>query len=232
MPPGIVLDGIQVNLAGKPALQIEQITLSPDYLATVTGTPSILFKGALQSGSAAGSIQFAEEWRLPVIRSRFKAIDLEQLPLIAAVVPKRPVTGRISADCQIVLQPNASASAEVNAAITDATVGLLLPIGNIRSMAFDAIDLKATAKNDRVTISSCAWSSPLITGRLSGTISLTAPLGESTISLNGSIMPQQRLILELGEPLAARLFPGHRRRKNGYQITFTGTLEKPGFDIK
>ena len=231
LPPGIVLKDVRLSRHDTTLLQMARLTLTPGYLALATGTLAIHFSGDVHGGSASGDIRSIGS-DLPEIAIRFAAIDLAQLGIIKAAAPERAVTGRINGQCRIVAQPGGAVRIAIETMGTEATVGLLLPIGSIRSIPFDSLNITASVTGKTVAISSCAWKSALLAGSLSGRIGLQEPAGESTIALSGEVFPQQDLIRKLGEPLASRLFPGHRRRQNGFRITVTGTVEKPGFDIK
>jgi type II secretion system protein N len=231
MPPGIVFKDVRLSGQDSTLLQMARLRLAPDYLALATGMLALHFSGDVHGGSASGDILGIGS-DLPEIRIRFAALDLAQLEIITAAAPKRAVTGRISGQCRIVAQPDRSVRIALEIMGTDATVGLLLPIGSIRAIPFDSLNIMATVTGKTVAISSCAWKSALLAGNLSGMIGWQGSAGESTVALRGEVIPQQDLIRELGEPMASRLFPGHRQRKNGFQVTVNGTVEKPRFDIK
>ncbi|MFH1982428.1 MAG: type II secretion system protein GspN [Pseudomonadota bacterium] len=231
IPPGIVFKGVRLSRNDTTLLQVARLTLSPDYLAMVTGKPALRFHGDIHGGSASGTIQGIGKDRQE-IRLRFAAVDLSRLAINKATAPERSVTGQMSGQCRISTQPDAAVRIALETVITDTTVGLLMPIGNIRSIPFDRIEITASVVGRTVTISSCVWKGAVMAGSLTGTIGMQESTGANTISLKGNVIPQPALIQELGEPMASRLFPDHRRRKNGFQITFTGTVDKPVFDIK
>lgn len=231
IPPEIVFKDVRLSYNNTPMLQLARLALSPGYVELAKGTPAVHFNGGLHGGNVSGAIVGLGKGP-PEIRIQFSELDLAQLAVLNAAAPNRPMTGQVSGQCRISPQPDGAARIALEAVVTDATLELLVPIGSIRAIAFDTIEIKAAVAGRTITISSCVWKSPLLAGITAGTIGIQEPVGSSTIALNGTIMPQQALIQELGEPIASRLFPAYRRRKNGFQITFTGTFEKPSFDVK
>ena len=232
VPLGIVFSDLRLRRSGDTLMQLDTLRATPSYLSMLSGTLAMRFTGELHGGRTTGTITGIDEQRQPVITARFRDVDLSRLPVIDMIAPKRAVTGALNGTSRISPRPGGSAQAEITAEIIDAAVDLLLPIGSIRAMAFDTITIEAQLRDNVVTIASCAWNGPLVAGRLSGTMTLQDPPGGRTIALTGSILPQQTLIKELGEPLMSRMFPEHRRRKSGYQITLSGTAEQPAFNIK
>ena len=232
VPLGIVFSDLRLLRGGNMLIQIDTLRATPGYLPILTGTLAMRFAGELHGGRTFGTVTGTDEPGQPAITARFRDVDLSRLPLVDILTPERAVTGTLNGTCRISPQPSGGAGVEINVEITDASVDLLLPIGSIRAMTFDTITIEAQVRGNLVTIASCAWNGPLVAGRLNGTMALQDPPGSSTIALTGSILPQQTLIKELGEPLMSRIFPEYRRRKNGFQITLNGTAEKPAFNIK
>ncbi len=232
VPLGIVFNNVRLYRSGDMLIHADTLRAAPSYLSILTGTLAMRFVGDLHGGRAAGALTVTDGHRQPEIAARFRDVDLSRLPLIDIIAPERAVTGALNGTCRISPQPVGSARTEIIAEISDAAVDLLLPIGSIRAMTFDTIAIEAQVHGNALAIASCSWSGPLVAGRLKGTMTLQDPPGSSTIALTGDILPQQTLIKELGEPLMSRMFPEYRRRKNGFQITLSGTFEKPVFNIK
>jgi type II secretion system protein N len=232
VPPGLVLNDVRVNSGDVPILRMNQLRVTPRYLPLAAGKIAFRFVGDIHGGSAVGDVSGINTDSASNVSIRISEIDLSQLPFIEVVAPNRSLSGALDAEGNFTMKPGRAIAVDVAAEITNAAVGLLLPIGNIQSLVLDTLDITATAKGNAVDVTSCVWTGPMVAGKLSGKVDLKTPPGNSTIALNGNIRPQQQLINELGDAMMSRLFPGHRRRPNGFQIALSGSVAKPAFNIK
>lgn len=231
IPPGVALTNLRLAYDGTVLLQVDRLKMTPDYLSWLVGGRGLQLKGTTSDGVVDGEITGIGGDGGTVVDIQWDALDLARIPAVTALVPERRVEGRVSGQWHLTAgRDGFEGKGEI--AITEASVGLLLPLGDINAVPLSDVAIAATADATAITVTSCRWQSPLGNGTLDGSIRFQEPAVDSAITMNGTVAPSPVLIRQLGAPLAAKLFPASKRRKNGYQIAFSGTVEKPLFDIR
>ncbi len=118
--------------------------------------------------------------------------------------------------------------ADIN--ISDCKVELLLPVFNLKSVAFTDIKTKAVITNKKIQINECIINGNQADGRISGSVNLKNPLGQSVLNLTGNIKPHHLLVENL-----QNIFPLKSLLKSGegsLPVRLYGTIDQPCFSLK
>jgi type II secretion system protein N len=116
--------------------------------------------------------------------------------------------------------------------MSECRVELQVPLINLIELAFINIEADIGFKNRQFQINQCLFKGQQMDGKLSGTITLKNPPGESLLNLTGMIKPHHFFLADLRKSLPANFIPKKRPGSSGFPVRIMGTIEKPGFSLK
>lgn len=239
-PPGLRLYNVKIYNVNNLLFEAEQITITPVLLSLFSAKPAFSFKGKAYDGFLEGDGTLIKKTgtknpnikdmngRKIAVKTKLYGINIKNISAIQRLV-EREITGILDG----LFSFNSSEStgtlmADIN--ISDCEIELLLPLFNLESIAFTDIKTKAVINNRKIQINECVINGKQADGRISGSVNLKNPLGQSVLNLTGNIKPHRLLIENL-----QNIFPVKSLMKTGedsLSVRLYGTIEQPGFSLK
>ena len=239
-PPGLRLYNVSIYHLNLLLIEAEQIKITPGLLSLFGAKPAFSFKGKAYDGFLEGNGTFIKKTgiknpnikdmygRKIVVKTKLYGINIKNISAIQRLA-EREITGMLDGSFSF----NSSEStgtlmADIN--ISDCEIELLLPLSNLKSIAFTDIKTKAVINNKKIQINECIIKGKQADGRIAGSVTLKNPLGQSVLNLTGNIKPHRLLIENLQNifPVKSLIKTG----EGGIPVRIYGTIDQPGFSLK
>jgi len=230
-PPGLQLQGVTLRHNQRELLQIASARVSPVYTALFSPGHTFEARAAHWGGNLHSRLNVAviQDQAIITASTTLTAVALEAIPELARI-SGRTLTGRLSGN---VLWESSQPTEAVTADLTvfDGQVGLLIPWIDIKRVDFQRIDTALALNRQHLLVKRCVFVGEQISGDLSGSIQLRTPLGESLLTLTGTIRLHPDFFHQLQSKLPEGLVSAENQT-GGYRVRFGGTLDKPMFSLK
>lgn len=244
-PPGLRLYNVNIYNVNTLLFEAEQITITPVLLSLFSAKPAFSFNGKVYDGFLEGNGTFIKktgtknpdiknpniknmDGQKIVVKTKLYGINIKNISAIQKLA-EREITGILDGSFSFNnSESTGTLMADIN--ISDCEIELLLPLSNLKSIAFTDIKTKAVINNKKIQINECIIKGKQADGRISGSVNLKNPLEQSVLNLTGNIKPHQLLIDNLQNifPVKSLIKTG----KGGIPIRIYGTIDQPGFSLK
>ena len=222
LPFGIRADGLLVSKeGGGDVLYLDTLTVTFAPLALLTGGLMARIDGTINGGGVKGAVM--AKINRTEIDLDIDGVDLSAVPAIADAGLKG--SGSLDGRASIILPPGGCPEATINLKGVGLDGGDLsfkgfsLPFGRITDAGLKARMLGCRARIDTLWIDGSGMSA-----RLSGLISLTAPVRHSAVDLDIELIPRGPAT---EDPILLLLLKEYRRSANHYSVKVGGTLGSP-----
>ncbi len=239
-PPGLRLYNVSLYHLNQLVVEAEQVKITPVLLSLFGAKPAFSFKGKAYEGILEGNCTLIKKTgtkspniksmdnRKIVVKTKLYGINLKNISAIQRLA-EREITGILDGLFSFNSgESTGTLMADIN--ISDCEVELLLPVFNLKSVAFTDIKTKAVITNQKIQINECIIKGNQADGRISGSVNLKNPLGQSVLNLTGNIKPHHLLIENLQNIFLVKALI--KTGKGRLPVRLYGTIEQPGFSLK
>ena len=235
-PPGLRASGVRLfhlkDPANAPLFQAENLTVSPNLKSLFQGRLAFSLRGSAYAGSIDGHAEISRKSqnRSMDLDVALSQIQIKNITLLRRLIDRDisgVLNGKITFD-----GADLSGTGNAKIVISECTVELLVPLTDLNQLTFITVEADIDFKNQQFQVNQCLFKGQQMDGKLSGTLTLKDPPGESLLNLTGMVKPHHFFLAELKKSLPANLFPRTRPGSGGFPVRITGTLEKPGFSLQ
>ena len=239
-PPGLTLYNVSLYHLNDLLFNVKQVKIIPDLLSLFSTKMTFSFKGKTYEGILEGNGALIKKSGIKnpgiknmdghkiVVKTKLYGINIKNISTIQRVAG-REITGILDGSFSFNnRESTGTLRADIN--MSDCEVELLLPVFNLKRVAFTDIKTKAVINNNKIQINECIIKGNQADGRISGSVNLKNPFGQSVLNLTGTIKPHHLLIenLQKSFPVKSLLKTG----KGGLPVRLSGTIDQPGFSLK
>jgi type II secretion system protein N len=231
-PLGLRLQQVDLYHQNDFLLNAEHIRIAPDFLSLFRSKPIFVFKGRTYDGVLEGKGEFTEHISAGnvVIDAKLSNVQINKVDTIQRLIGLK-ISGILNGDLTYHGGGKQRGNLRAKLDISDCTIELLNPFFNLDSIVFNNIDTDFTVKNRKLQFKHCVFTGNQVNGSIAGSVTLTSPIGQSTIKLIGTVKPHQLFLTKLGEDFPVDQLPKKIFSKTGFPVKFFGTLDKPDFSF-
>ncbi len=239
-PPGLTLYNVSLYHLNDLLFDVKQIKIIPDLLSLFSTKMTFSFKGKTYEGILEGNGALIKksgiknpgikniDGRKIILKTKLYGINIKNISALQRLAG-REITGILDGSFSFDNRKSTGIlRADIN--ISDCEVELLLPVFDLKRVAFTDIKTKAVINNKKIQINECIIKGSQADGRISGSVNLKNPPGQSVLNLTGTIKPHNLLIenLQKSFPVKSLLKSG----EDGLSVRLSGTIDQPGFSLK
>ena len=240
LPPGLALYNISLYHLNDLLFDVKQIKIIPDLLSFFGTKTTFSFKGRAYEGILEGngalikkpgiknpSIKYMDGRKIS-LKTKLCGINIKNISTIQRLAG-REITGILDGSFSFNnRESTGTLRADIN--MSDCEVELLLPVFNLKRVAFTDIKTKAVINNKKIQINECIIKGNQADGRISGSVNLKNPPGQSVLNLTGTIKPNQKYIENLQKSFPVKLLL--KTGEGSLPIRLYGTIDQPCFSLK
>lgn len=233
IPPGLEMTGLNLNRDEIRLAHFDTVRLLPDLSTLLRDNKQARFQAQLADGTVNG--RAVMEGNGPTGSVHLEA-DLEQIRLedLDAVKAVTDVTlsgllkGRMTHD------GGRAPGAVTNGALTAAPLQITLkaPFFGITQLVVDQADTEFSISGRTLRLKRLNFDGPMIEGRITGTIVLAHPLGQSQLNLTGNTKPKPELLARLQETLPAGIVNIRTLGNRGLTFQVRGDIDSPDISMR
>jgi len=237
LPFGLKLKGVDCRISEFPeetAFMAEVIIVRPKLWSLLGKDHGYGFYCEAYEGTITGLVNVKEngQSQLLSLSAEFEDIHIKadsRLPAIIKDSLKGILNGDVTFKGEGLSDPNGTGNASLT--LSGGAVDFSIPFLNIDVIDLKEAIIKAELKDRTLNITDANIRGDEFLGRASGTISLKDSLNKSRLNLKLSIEPTAAFLQDSDNTDGTALVSKQVLTKGDLQLTITGTLEKPAFQL-
>jgi type II secretion system protein N len=211
-----------------PLFSVDKMKVTPGLLSVFREKTTFFFKGKVHEGILEGKVDISgtAPARNVDISTHLSKIEINDIPFIANSEEIK-LSGVLSGNVAYSRNKNAGGTGTAALSVTGGEMTLSLPFFNPGSFSFRNLEADLEVAGRMLQLNRCVMNGNPADGRLSGSITLEEPIGESVLNLTGTIIPQPAFFKGPGKDLMElfNLKKGSDVRR--FSLRITGTLDTP-----
>jgi type II secretion system protein N len=227
-PPGLRFHAVSLYHADTALFSVDKMKVAPDLLSVFREKTTFFFKGRVHEGILEGTVDISgnEPARNVDIFTHLSKIEINDIPLIRNVEEIK-LSGTLNGDVAYRRDRNTGGSGTAALSIAGGSFTLFLPFYNPGSLSFRSLEADLVIKDRMLKLNRCVINGNQADGRLSGTITLEDPIGESILNLTGTLIPQPAFFKGPGKDLMEIFNLKKGPDVHRFSLKITGTLDAP-----
>ncbi|WP_028583026.1 type II secretion system protein GspN [Desulfogranum mediterraneum] len=229
---GLELAAVRGRNGGRELLVVEQLLLRPLPGESLRARgPVLQLAGRLAGGELEARLQGGELLGQYRLEGHFSALELGGVKLLEQTLG-RELRGRLGGVFSLVLnrgseEEEALQTMDLELELVDGVVGLKQPIFGHTLLPITSLAARIEGKGRTFQLSQGVVESSLFAAEFRGRLQLQQPLGESLLSIRGTLQPRPEFLKNIEDRQTAE---GLRRRlaKGPLSFTISGSLQSPG----
>ena len=234
-PPGLTLYNVSLYHLTDLLFDVKQIKIIPDLLSFFGTKTTFSFKGKAYEGILEGNGALIKKPGIKnmdghkiIVKTKLYGINIKNISTIQRLAG-REITGILDGSF-LFNNRESTGTLRADIHISDCEVELLLPVFNLKSVTFTDIKTKAVINNEKIQVNECIVKGNQADGRISGSVNVKNPPGQSVLNLTGTIKPNQKFIENLQKSFPVKLLL--KTGEGGLPIRLYGTIDQPCFSLK
>ena len=239
-PPGLTLYNVSLYHLTDLLFNVKQVKIIPDLLSLFSTKTTFSFKGKAYEGILEGNGALIKkpgtknpgtknmDGRKISLKTKLCGINIKSISTIQRLAG-REITGILDGSFSF-NNRESTGTLRADIHISDCEVELLLPVFNLKCVTFTDIKTKAVINNEKIQVNECIIKGNQADGRISGSVNLKNPPGQSVLNLTGTIKPNQKFIENLPKSFPVKLLL--KTGEGGLPIRLYGTIDQPCFSLK
>lgn len=231
-PAGVTLKTVDISFENQPVFDAEEAIISGRPLSLLSDQKSIYYTLITSGGEIKGRAVFRNDVGGPEadVKAKFKSIQLKEIPAIKTFSGYN-VAGLLDGTINI-NGSNRNGAAQTAFTITQCTIELLQPFFGVEKLNFQLIETELAMNGQRVIVKKCDLNGDEVDGRITGSMTVRQPYGQTRLNLSGVLKPQPAFSDKLSKMVPMALLSGTNIQRKGIPFKINGTIDKPGFSLR
>lgn len=233
LPPGLEINDAPLSRAGKKIVQIDHASVSPDLLSLLQKNKRASIQIRLAGGDVDGEAIMVKS--KPAGRYQVKA-DFSQIHLDRVDAVKTNDRFSLSgiADGQATYEGSRSGGGKSNGVFTVSSLRITpqTPVFGINELILGQAEGTISGDGRILRIKSLTFDGPMAEGKITGTIELRKPFGQSRLNLTGNAKPRPELIGRLQETIPAGFVDFRTLGTRGLNFGVRGPIDNPNVSMR
>ena len=231
-PTGVVLTNIDLMYQNQNIFKAEEAKIAARLATLVSDQKSFGYNCLTSGGAIRGRAIFRVDDNGSGIdlSARFKSVQLKDIPAIK-VFSGYDVAGILDGSVNINgFDQSSSSQAAFN--ISECTLGLIQPLFGLEKLNFQLIEIELDMRGQRVIIKKCDLNGDEVDGRITGSLTVRKPYGQTRLNLSGVLKPQPDFSAKLSKMIPVALLSGTNIQRKGIPFKISGTIDSPGYSLR
>ena len=231
-PTGVTLTNIDLRYQNQNIFKANEATIAARLSTLVSDQKSIAYTFLTSDGTIKGRTTFRADDNGSGIDlfARFNSIQLKEIPAIK-IFSGYDVAGILDGSANINgSDQNSSSQAVFN--ISGCTLKLIQPLFGLEKLNFQLIEVELDMRGQRVIIKKCDLNGDEVDGRITGSLMVRKPYGQTRLNLSGVLKPQPDFSAKLSKMIPVALLSGTNIQRKGIPFKITGTIDSPGYSLR
>jgi type II secretion system protein N len=233
IPPGLKMTGVDINGENARLVRIDDARVSPVLTTLLGNTRQAKFIARLADGTLQGRVTL--EGRGTSGRLHMEA-DLDQVRIdrIDAVRTNGRFTlsGALKGHVTHDGSPDSTGKTSGLLTISGLRIALKSAFFGIDELVMEQTDVEFSATGQSLRLKSVAFSGPMLEGKITGTIELRRPFGQSRLNLTGNAKPRPELFARLQETIPQGIVNTRTLGTRGLTFTVRGSIDSPNVSTR
>jgi type II secretion system protein N len=234
LPPGLKVVNARVSRGEKNLVRIDRARVSPELLILFKKMKKTGFEADLAGGEIHG--QAVLDGKKPSghvqITTDFSQVHLERIDAVAnneRFSLSGPVEGQATYEGNL-----SGVGGKTNGSFTvpDLRIKLQTDLFGINELLMGQTQGTISAKGFLLRVKSLTFDGPMAEGKITGTINVKRPFGDSRLNLTGNAKPRPELIARLQETIPAGFLDSRTLGTRGLNFRIGGTAQNPDVSLR
>jgi type II secretion system protein N len=224
---GLKSAAIDLDRDGVRLLHLDNVRVTPDLLKLLKNRRQGRFTARWAQGTASGMAALNDgAWR---VETDMQGVRLDRLGLAQALHAddRFSLSGELAGRITHGVDSPPSGTTNGALTITGLSIGLSTPVAGIDKVDMNRTTVEFTIKAATLQVKTVTFDGPLLEGRISGSIQLKTPFGQSRLNLSGTAKPRPELIAKLQDTLPTGLINTRSMGTRGLPFRIRGTIDNP-----
>ena len=233
LPPGIKMSDINLNRDSLRLAHFEDARVSPDLGTLFKDEKQFRFQAHIADGTINGraTVQGTGPSGPLRVEADLSEIQLDKLDAIQANAPvslSGPLKGRMTHDAS--RTPTGMTNGLLN--VSDLHITLKTPFFGVTDLVMDQTDADFSVSRGSLRLKSLTFDGPMLEGKITGTIELRHPFGQSRLNLTGNAKPRPELVARLQETLPQGIVNPQTLGSRGLTFRVRGAIDNPEMSMR
>jgi type II secretion system protein N len=232
-PPGLILKGVSLYHFGEELFDVEKVKIVPQLTSLLTSKATFNFNGKAYEGILKGTTDLSgnSNGRQIGAVANLAGIQIRDIPALNNL-SEHTISGKLSGKFTYTNVPGSGETVNATLSLIDSKVELATPLFSLETLAFINIEAELTLNENNLQIKRCSLVGHQMDGKVTGSIGLMDPPGQSILKLSGTLKPHHVFLAELKKSFLAHLITSISSGESGFPFKITGTLDKPRFSMR
>ncbi len=232
LPAGATLENVRFEYERQLLLTAEYTKISARPLTLISGKKAFSYLLSTSGGEVKGRAILINDAVGPGVdlKARFNAIQLQEIPAIEAFSGYR-VEGILDG----IINVNGSdrnGAAQTAFTVSECAINLAQPLLGLEKLNFQLIEVELAMNGQRVVVKKCNLNGEEVDGRITGSLTVRNPYGQTRLNLSGVLKPQPAFSAKLSKKIPTVLLSGTNIQRKGIPFKITGTIDRPGYSLR
>lgn len=231
LPSGVTMTNVDLTYQNQLLFTAEEANIKARPSTLIRDQKTISYTLLINGGRIKGHAQFRTKDVQGIdIRAIFNSIQLKNIPAIKAF-SGYDVTGILDGSMNISGSDRNDAS-QTAFSVSECTIELIQPLFGLEKLNFQLIEVELDMRGPRVIIKKFDLNGEEVDGRISGSLMVRKPYGQTRLNLSGVLKPQPDFSAKLAKMIPVALLSGTNIQRKGIPFKITGTIDRPGYSLR
>lgn len=233
IPPGLKLTGVDLNRNSVRLAHFEDARVSPDLMTLLKDKKRFRFQARLAGGTIKGRATMAGTGPPGILQMEadLSRIGLDQFDVIRKNAPFT-LSGVI--DGRMAHEGGRSPTGTTNGALTvhGLQIALKTAFFGINELVMDQAEAEFSVRGQNLRLKALTFNGPMVEGKITGTIELRHPFGQSRLNLTGNAKPRPELFARLQETIPRGIVNARTLGTRGLVFRVRGSINDPDLSMR
>lgn len=232
-PPGLSADFLELSQKDRKVIRVEQVAVTPSLFSLLTSSKTVRITGETCDGRVDATLVAAKTDAAPRLdlTAVFDDIQLSRIPALSEF-KMFALSGIGAGKVAFSRNENGSATGGAQINIGESRIQLTPAMFGISEVNFKTVTADLALEGRLLTLKSLDIDSREVSGRATGALTLSQPVGKSMINITGDVTPHPGMMQKLGTQFPVDLISGMKTKTGGIPFRISGTVEQPNFSLK
>ncbi len=233
LPPGLKMTGIDFIRDGIRLVHFNDARVSPDLMTLLGDSKQARFQARLADGTINGRAVIqgtgpSERVRVEADLSQIRIEQLDRVKTNDRFTLSGTLGGHMKLDGN--RSPKGGSSGSLTA--SELRITLKAPFFGIAELVMGQADATFSVNRQNLRLQSLTFDGPMAEGKISGTIMLKRPLGQSRLNLTGNVKPRPELFARLQETIPKGFLNPRALGTRGLNFRVRGSIDDPDVSMR
>ena len=231
-PPGVGCFDVTIYHRQEVLASNAIIAVHPHWSSLLGLSKKARFSANLLGGQLEGTfrLQAVDDPSEFEVAAQFSGIAVEKIQAAQSLI-KRSVQGKLNGQ-MVAKRKNRFSETYAQLTLLDAKVGIAIPGVDITNLIFDKLKADLLLKGSKLEVQRCDFSGNQINGKVTGTIMVREPLGNSRLRLRATFKAAPAIIAQLEQTTWGPLLAQLQSQPEGLSVRLRGSINLPSVSLR